>query len=61
MVAGLVTGMGYLGYAVLFSVILGLATYHICLKDAAKEKEFIDTLRCRNGNIAASTLSLYFS
>ena len=111
--AGLVTGMGYLGYAVLFSVILGLAmfvftrtglgfhklpecektlritipedlnytelfddlfneytssceavsvktsnmgslfklTYHICLKDAAKEKEFIDTLRCRNGNL----------
>ncbi len=26
-------------------------TYHICLKDAAKEKEFIDTLRCRNGNL----------
>ncbi len=111
--AGLVTGMGYLGYAVLFSVILGFAmfvftrtglgfrkqpesektlritipedlnytelfddlfneytssyevvsvktanmgslfklTYHICLKDAAKEKEFIDALRCRNGNL----------
>ncbi len=111
--AGLITGMGYLGYAVLFSVILGLAmfvftrtglgfrkqpecekalritipedlnytelfddlfneytsscevvsvktsnmgslfklTYHICLKDAAKEKEFIDALRCRNGNL----------
>lgn len=111
--AGLVTGMGYLGYAVLFSMILGLAmfvftrtglgfrkqpesektlritipedlnytelfddlfseytsscevvsvktanmgslfklTYHICLKDTSKEKEFIDALRCRNGNL----------
>lgn len=26
-------------------------TYNIRLKDAAKEKEFIDQLRCRNGNL----------
>lgn len=26
-------------------------TYDIVLKDAAKEKEFIDRLRCRNGNL----------
>ena len=111
--AGLVAGMGYLGYSVLFTVILGGATmlysllnlggrkdetrskvlnvtipedlnysnvfedifhkytaswelvkvkttnmgslyrltYHVTLKDAAKEKEMIDALRCRNGNL----------
>lgn len=26
-------------------------TYHICLKDASQEKEFIDQLRIRNGNL----------
>ena len=26
-------------------------TYHITLKDASKEKELIDALRCRNGNL----------
>jgi len=26
-------------------------TYDIVLKDATKEKEFIDKLRCRNGNL----------
>ena len=26
-------------------------TYNLVLKDAAKEKEFIDKLRCRNGNL----------
>ncbi len=110
MCAGLICGMGYLGYAVLFSVILGAAsvlysslnfggpkknrtltitipedldytdvftslfreyassweleqvrttnmgsmfrlTYFISLKDASKEKELIDKLRCRNGNL----------
>ena len=114
--AGLVAGMGYLGYAVLFTVILGGATmlyshvnlgrgkkadrhkvlgitipedldytqvfddildkytssyelvkvkttnmgslfrltYHITIKDAAKEKEMIDAIRCRNGNLEIS-------
>lgn len=111
--AGLIAGMGYLGYAVLFAIILGAIfvlysqldfgskkimatyktlnitipedldysgvfdeifstytkayeltnvkttnmgslfrlTYDIVLKDATKEKEFIDKLRCRNGNL----------
>lgn len=111
--AGLITGMGYLGYAVLFSLILGVLMlllnllsfgskksaalekslhitipedlnygdvfkelleqyttqhemisvkttnmgslfklhYHVTLKDASQEKEFIDALRCRNGNL----------
>lgn len=29
-------------------------TYDICLKDPAKEKEMIDQLRCRNGNLEIS-------
>ena len=111
--AGLVVGMGYLAYAVLFTVILTLAfllynrldlgarkqeatyktvtvtipedldysdvfdslfreyttsfelvrvktvnmgslfrlTYHVTLRDPAKEKELIDAMRCRNGNL----------
>ncbi len=114
--AGLVTGMGFLGYAVLFSLLLGLAmllftaagfgipkhpmtektlhitipedlnyselfddllkkytvsyemvsvkttnmgslfklNYNIILKDITKEKELIDELRCRNGNLEIS-------
>ena len=114
--AGLVAGMGYLGYAVLFTVILGgvtmlyshvslgkgkkarkdkalgitipedldytqvfddifeeyttsydlvkvkttnmgslfRLTYHITLKDATKEKEMLDAIRCRNGNLEVS-------
>lgn len=114
--AGLVAGMGYLGYAVLFAVVLGLfmfvinasgigqnkkptkdktlrivipedlnysdmfedifseyTTYHeivsvkttnlgslfkliynVTLKDLSKEKDFIDALRCRNGNLEIS-------
>jgi hypothetical protein len=114
--AGLVTGMGYLGYAILFSLLLSGAmvlftkmgigtkrqanpdktlritipedlnysslfddlfeeyttshqvdsvkttnmgsmfrlTYHIVLRDEQKEKEFIDELRCRNGNLEIS-------
>ena len=114
--AGLVAGMGYLGYAVLFTLILGGAnmlysllnlgsskgsncdkvlgvtipedlnysqvfddifeeftqssqlvkvkttnmgslyrlTYHITLKDAGKEKEMLDAIRCRNGNLEVS-------
>lgn len=114
--AGLVTGMGYLGYAVLFAVLLGLCmlvmnvcgfglknstreekllritipedldyctlfddlfetytteaqvqtvkttnmgslfkiTYHITMKDVSREKEFIDALRERNGNLEIS-------
>lgn len=113
---GLITGMGYLGYAVLFALILGAAfllftqvglgmkkktslektlritipedldyndifddlfekyttdwdvisvkttnmgsmfrlTYHITIKDTSLEKEFIDALRCRNGNLEIS-------
>lgn len=116
MSAGMVTGMGYLGYAVLFSVVMGgvmllyqmvnlgarkesarektlritipedldytdvfdelleeythtseivsvkttnmgslfKLTYNITLKDLSKEKEFIDALRCRNGNLEIS-------
>ena len=91
--AGLVSGMGYLGYAVLYMVILSLVmalyvqiraweknagsektmvitipedldytevfddlllfklTYQLSLKDTSKEKEMIDHLRCRNGNL----------
>lgn len=111
--AGLIAGMGYLGFAVLFAVVLGLCmvlytqlgfgngkkacpdktlritipedlnyseaftdlmeqytkhyelvkvkttnlgslfklTYNVTLKDVSKEKEFIDQLRCRNGNL----------
>lgn len=114
--AGLIVGMGYLGYAVLFSLILGLITvfyqiiglgekkgackektlritipedldyvhvfddllgkytteceevavkttnmgsmfkltYNITLRDIAEEKELIDALRCRNGNLEIS-------
>lgn len=113
---GLITGMGYLGYGVLFALILGLMmllftrlglggknasennktlqiiipenldyngvfdeimekytvkselrsvkttnmgslfklTYDITMKDAGSEKEFIDKLRCRNGNLEIS-------
>ena len=110
MAAGLLTGMGYLGYAILFSVILGCMMlilnnfvfqekhpkkvlritipedlnynrvfddilneytsdwnivsvktsnmgslfrlqYHITMKDDTREKELIDALRCRNGNL----------
>jgi hypothetical protein len=111
--AGLISGMGYLGFAVLFALVLGLCmlaynllglgvrrkpslnktlritipedlnysevfddlfeqyttrcemisvkttnmgslfklVYNITLKDSKKEKEFIDALRCRNGNL----------
>ncbi|MBR1929989.1 MAG: DUF4956 domain-containing protein [Lachnospiraceae bacterium] len=113
MAAGLITGMGYLGYAALYTIIVcGITllfnvmdfgrnkeeenkkvlritipedldytdvfqdlldeftdsnelisvktanmgslfklTYHVTLKDASKEKDFIDKLRCRNGNL----------
>ncbi len=111
--AGLITGMGYLGFAALFTLVLSLIfmlynrldlgvkkngavyktfaitipedldyteifddifqeyavsheligvkttnmgslfrlTYHITLRDSAKEKEMIDKIRCRNGNL----------
>lgn len=111
--AGLITGMGYLGYAVLFAVVMGIILviwntfagkreicekqlritvpedldfdgmfedifeaytsscetvmvkttnmgslyklkYNVVLKDAAKAKEMIDALRCRNGNLEIS-------
>lgn len=114
--AGLIAGMGYLGYSVLFSVVLGLVMlaytkfglggkkngkcektlritipedldytgvfddllekytsqyeivsvkttnmgsmfkliYNVTLKDISEEKEFIDELRCRNGNLEIS-------
>jgi hypothetical protein len=113
MAAGLITGMGYLGYAILFSVLMGVVMllfnqfhfgasknnavekvlritipedlnygnvfddifaqytshcevlsvktsnmgslfrlqYQLSLLDESKEKEFIDALRCRNGNL----------
>ena len=116
MATGIVTGMGYLGYAALFVLIIGLAgalisksgfgdkevpfrkktirvtipedldytgvfddlfaeyttehsltnvkttnmgslfklTYNITLKDPETEKEFIDKIRCRNGNLEIS-------
>ena len=114
--AGLIAGMGYLGYAILFALVLGACmmlytllgigtskkpclektlritipedlnysevfddliteytshcemisvkttnmgslfklVYNITLKDITKEKEFIDALRCRNGNLEIS-------
>ncbi|MBQ8551544.1 MAG: DUF4956 domain-containing protein [Clostridia bacterium] len=117
--AGLITGMGYLGFAVLFTVIMCAVflfynrldlgarknaasyktlnvtipedldysgifddifseytvscelvrvkttnfgsmfrlTYNVTLKDATKEKEMIDMLRCRNGNLEISVSS----
>lgn len=116
MAAGLITGMGYLAFAGIFAVMIGVAmvvfsavrlgsqrhpiiektlritvpedlnygslfddlfeeytsknevvsvkttnmgsmfklTYNIILKDQTKEKEFIDELRCRNGNLEIS-------
>jgi uncharacterized membrane protein YhiD involved in acid resistance len=112
MAAGLACGMGYLGYAVLFALVLGMLmlildrlsqrlprptqdktlritipedldycqlfddlfaeytscwesvavkstnlgslfklTYHVTLKNPKLEKEFLDALRCRNGNL----------
>ncbi len=116
MSTGMVAGMGYLGYAVLFAVVMSAIlflyqiinlgakkeserqktlritipedldytnvfdellkeyteyaevvtvkttnmgslfklTYHVTLKDLTKEKEFIDALRCRNGNLEIS-------
>ena len=29
-------------------------TYNVIIKDAAEEKDFIDKLRCRNGNLEIS-------
>ena len=117
MAAGIVTGMGYIGYALLFVLIIGFSgmmlnklkfgetnipycnktiritipedldytgvfddlfdeytakhslisvkttnmgslfklTYNISLKDTSTEKEFIDKLRCRNGNLEISS------
>ena len=117
MAAGIVTGMGYIAYALLFVVIIGLVglllakshfgetktlhcnktmritipedldytgvfddlfaeytakhcltnvkttnmgslfklTYNLTLKDSSTEKEFIDKLRCRNGNLEISS------
>ena len=114
--SGLITGMGYIGYALLFAVIMSLVcvlyncmgfglhrstaahktlqitipesldysaifddifaeyttaselvrvkttnmgslfrlTYHVTLRDADREKEMIDKLRCRNGNLEIS-------
>ena len=86
--AGLITGMGYLGFAAVYKTfaitipedldyteifddifqeyavsheLIGVKTtnmgslfrltYHITLRDAAKEKEMIDKIRCRNGNL----------
>ncbi|MBQ3559885.1 MAG: DUF4956 domain-containing protein [Agathobacter sp.] len=116
--AGLIAGMGYLGFAILFALVLGLCmvlytqlgfgnshkvcpdktlritipedlnysevftdlmeqytkhyelvkvkttnlgslfklTYNITLMDVTKEKEFIDQLRCRNGNLEISIM-----
>lgn len=110
MCAGLICGMGYLGYAILFSLIMGVIcliysavnlgggkngrtlsitipedldytevftdllkeytasyeleqvrttnmgtmfrlTYYVVMKDVSKEKELMDKLRCRNGNL----------
>ena len=29
-------------------------TYHVTLKDLSQEKQFLDELRCRNGNLEVS-------
>lgn len=29
-------------------------TYHVTLKDVTKEKEMLDKIRCRNGNLEIS-------
>jgi hypothetical protein len=118
MCVGLAIGMGYIGYAVLFDMIMGIIllvinlvvlgagrtlrektlritipenldytdvfddlfkkyttrhetvsvkttnmgsmfklTYHITLKDLSREKQFIDELRCRNGNLEIAILN----
>lgn len=116
MATGLIAGMGYLGYAILFAAIMGAVlfilnlagaksgsrqasektlritipedlnygevfddlfaqyltsyetvsvktsnmgslyrlTYHVTLKDMTQEKQFLDDLRCRNGNLEVS-------
>lgn len=116
MATGLILGMGYIGYALIFAIVLGFAfmllelkgiglkgkpsmdkilritipedldfndifddllekytskyeivsvktsnmgslfklTYHVTLKELGTEKEFIDALRCRNGNLEIS-------
>ena len=36
-------------------------TYHVALRDAAKEKEMIDAIRCRNGNLEISISEAYDS
>lgn len=64
MASGLICGMGYLAYGMLFSLTLGAVqvkttnmgslfklTYHVTEKNPEKEKEFVDLLRCRNGNL----------
>lgn len=64
MAVGLACGMGYIGAAVVFVIIMELVNvktssmgslfkleYRIRLKDSGTEKDMIDELRCRNGNL----------
>ena len=52
---GLANGMGYIGFAVGFLVMIGIATIGLMKsgfgKGTTDEKEFMDALRCRNGNL----------
>ena len=57
--AGLIAGMGYLGYALRHVKTTNMGslfklTYDLTLRDPAQEKAFIDELRCRNGNLEIS-------
>lgn len=66
---GLIVGMGYIGYAFLCAVLLGAvsawlngmnfgakkqAALYKTLRSAGEEKQMIDKLRCRNGNLEIS-------
>ena len=66
MAVGLACGMGYLGFAAIFAVVMGIVTllynlsslgslnrltYSVRLKEAGTEKDLIDDLRVRNGNL----------
>lgn len=55
MAVGLALGMGYIGVAAIFTLILGIFTLILELlhfgEKKKQEKEMIDAIRCRNGNL----------